>query len=497
MHSKDNKNNKDKKLEKMKNVKIDKKSKIAKTDIKFKIIDIAKIAMITIILAFAILNIKYIIEAQGKIKCYGASMIFNEIKYQNQAKLNLSLFLFFMLGLIITYLIIAIKEKKEANNIEIKKTFIFIAIITFLAGIILLNNSTDVYYYAAVGRMDAKYGINMYEENFNEHQKDYLDDEVIQASPGIEHKFIYGPIWSLVCKLLGGVGINSTLVILSLFKILNIIVHLLNCYLIWKISKNKKLVLLYGLNPLMLFEGIINVHNDIFLILFSLIGIYLKKQNKIELAVLSIAFGALIKYIPVLLLPYILKDEKIKKKLGYYIEFILIFLGVTWLETGKISSILTVMGQTSVFANSLYLQLILSGVSQEVVLKLALIGKIAFCIFYFIQIFIRRKNEGKNYMYLLMLFLLLVITNFRAWYIMWLFAIITELNIENVYKVVGLTLIAEFANSIIYYLGEGYIYGGYYFMTVIILFSIYVIMNMIAKNYNIKNMIQQKNERKD
>lgn len=487
------------KLNKDKNNKInmDRISKIATTDIKFKIADIAKIAMTIIILTFSILNIKYIIGAQGKIKCFGASMIFNDITKRYQTKINVGLFLFFMLGLIITYLIIIIKEKKETNNIEIKRTFIFIAIITFLAGIILPNNSRDVYYYAAVGRMDVKYGINMYEENFNEHQKDYLDDEVIQASSAIEHKFIYGPIWALVCEMLGGIEVNSALVILSLFKILNIIVHLMNCYLIWKISKNKKLVLLYGLNPLILFEGIINVHNDIFLILFSLIGIYLKKQNKIELAVLSIACGALIKYIPILLLPYILKDEKIKKKLGYYIEFVLIFLGVTFLATGNISSILTAMGQTMVYANSLYLQLILSGAGKEVILKLALIGKIVFCISYLIQIFIRRKNEGKSYMYLIMLFLLLVITNFRVWYIMWLFVIITELDSNDVYKVIGLSLICEFANFIIYYLGEGYIFGGYYFMTVIILFSIYVIMNMIVKNYNIKNMIQLKNERKD
>ena len=102
----------------------------------FKFIEIAKIIMVVVILTFSILNIKYIIEVQGKIKCFGSSMIFNEIANNNQAKLNLGLFLFLILGLIVPYLFIIIKDKKEANEIEIKKTFIFIAIITFLAGII-------------------------------------------------------------------------------------------------------------------------------------------------------------------------------------------------------------------------------------------------------------------------------------------------------------------------------------------------------------------------
>ena len=450
---------------------------------------ISKIVMIAVLLIFAILNVIYIVQVKGKISCFGASMLLEAIQNKEQARLNLILFLIFILTLIITYLIIVIKESKEADEKGIKRTFILIFIVSIIAGIILPNNSSDIYYYAAVGRLDSKYGINMYEENFNDHQGDFADDEVIQASPGIEHKFIYGPLWATVCKVLGRVDTNSALGTLWLFKILNIIVHILNCYLIWKISKNRKLVLIYGLNPLMLFEGIINVHNDIYLILFSLLGIYLKKQNKIWLAVVSIALGSLIKYIPILLLPYIINNEKIKNQLVYLVEFVLVFLGLTFIQTGSITSILNVMDQTGKYANSLYLQLYLSGVKFEVLSKITLIGKIVFCLAYFLQIFIRRKKEGKNYMWLLCLFILLAITNFRAWYIMWLFGIFTELESRDVNKVIALTLIAEFANYIIYYLGEGYIFGGYYFMMVIITFVLYCLIEMVCVKYAEKKRI--------
>ena len=483
---------------------------------------ISKIVMVGILLTYAVLNLMYIIQVKGKIQCFGASMILAFIRDRAQAKTNLILFLIFILTLIITYLIIIfsenklyeekvelskdikdaklskdseqnekikdakLKTNKKADEKEIKKTFIFIFIVSIIAGIILPNNSTDVYYYAAVGRMDSKYGINMYEENFNEHQKDYPDDEVIQASPGIEHKFIYGPLWATICKTIGRIDTNSALGTLYLFKMINIIVHLLNCYLIWKITKNKKLVL-YGLNPLMIFEGIINVHNDIFLILFSLLGIYLKKQNKIWLAIISIVLGSLIKYIPILLLPYIINNEKIKNQIIYLAEFAVVFLGLTFAETGNLLSVLNVMDQTGKYANSLYLQVHLSGVNMRVISKIALVGKIIFCIAYFIQIFIRRKKEGKNYMWLMMLFILLVITNFRAWYIMWLFSIFTELEERDINKVIALTLVVEFANYIIYYLGEGYIYGGYYFMMVILPFAIYCIADKICKKRKLLN----------
>ena len=250
---------------------------------------IIKTIFVLILLIYAVFNIVYIINVKGNIECFGASMLLKSISNKYDSTLNLIFFLVFIVGLIVTYLITVILEKREASSKEIKKTFIYIAIVSIISGIILPNNSSDIYYYQAVGRLNSKYGINMYEEEFSKYQEEYKEDKVISASPAISHKFIYGPVWALVCKIIGRVDTNSALWSLYLFKILNIIVHILNCYLIWKISKNKKLVLLYGLNPLMIFEGIINVHNDIYLILFSLLAIKLKKENQIGLAVLSIA----------------------------------------------------------------------------------------------------------------------------------------------------------------------------------------------------------------
>lgn len=450
---------------------------------------IAKIIMIVLISTFAIFNIMYIIKVNGNIESFGMSMLCERMVSGEKYGINLLLFLIFIIILTIVYLIISLNAKKDNN---IKKAFLFIVLISVLSGIILPNNSTDVFYYMGVGRLDAKYDVDIYESNFNEKQKEYLDDEIVAKSPEINHKFIYGVVWEKICKFVGSIPINSELILLYIFKILNIIVHILNCYLIYKITKSKKLLYLYGLNPLVLFEGIINCHNDIYLILFMLIAIYLKKRDKIGLATLSIAIGSMIKYTPMIILPYILIDKKWKEKIKYLIGFALVFLIVNVLLTGDITKILSVLNQTGKYSNSLYLELILMNVPANIIQLSNLVGKIIFVIIFVIAVFNKKCKNSKTYLYLLMLFLLLAITNFKAWYIMWLFGLITELNKKDVGKIIALSLIAEISNFIFYYMGESYAYGGIYFILLILFYAIYIVVSNFVSNNKCKN-INKKN----
>lgn len=471
---------------------------------------ISKIIMLITIIIYAVFNIVYIASVKGDIQCFGASMIFESISNKELATLNLIAFMIFMLILTVTYIIILLesKEKREEVNSEATykvvkkdkskkewvKTLIFIGIISCMSGVVLPNNSSDVYYYIASGRLDARYNINVFEENFKEKQLEHMDDKVIAKSPGCDQKFIYGAVWAQICKFIGSLPSSMVITNLYAFKILNIIVHLLNCYLIYKISKNKKLVLIYGLNPLVLFEGIMNCHNDIYLVLFMLLAVYFKKSEKRGLSIVSIALGTLIKYVPVILLPYILfnasekliKDDKkinfkyIGKMLMYLLEFAIVFIGISALVTGDFSKIVSVLAQTKVYANSIYVQLLRMGTKWDVITKLAFIGKVLFCIIYVILVlmsFIKRKKDAKNYMWLMIIFLGIVITNFRTWYIMWIFGIITELEEKDIIKVIALSLIGEISNYIIYYLGESWIYGGMYCITVIVAYAIFILID--------------------
>ena len=453
---------------------------------------IAKIIMLVLLLAFAIFNIMYIVKVNGNIESFGMSILCERLLPGEKQTTNLLVFLIFIIILSISYLIISLKSKKDGN---IKKAFLFIVLISVLSGIILPNNSTDVFYYMGVGRLDAKYDIDIYKNDFNDVQKEHLDDEIVANSPEIKHKFIYGVIWEKICKFVGSIPIDSELILLYIFKILNIIVHILNCYLIYKITKSKKILYLYGLNPLVLFEGIINCHNDIYLVLFMLLAVYLKKKDKIGLATLSIALGTMIKYTPIIILPYILIDKKWKEKIKYLIYFALTFLLVNLLLTGDIAKILSVLVQTGKYSNSLYLELILLNIPSNIIILTSTIGKIIFCIIFAFAVFNKKIQKSKTYLYLLMLFLLLAITNFKAWYIMWLFGLITEVDNKDVGKIIALSIIAEISNFIFYYFGESYVYGGAYFVMLIVFFSIYIVIsdyiytNKKVKDVNEKTLI--------
>ena len=176
--------------------------------------NISKILILAIILIFVIINIIYIISAKGKIECFGASMFLKYIDNTKLATINLLLFLIFIIGLTIPYLILIKKEKidnkeiekenkkenndkKENEKKEIKKTFIFLIIVSILCGVILPNNSSDVYYYIATGRADSIYGYNMYDTEIKDVQETIKDDEVISASPRLGPQ-IY--LWSSICR---------------------------------------------------------------------------------------------------------------------------------------------------------------------------------------------------------------------------------------------------------------------------------------------------------
>lgn len=103
--------------------------------------------------------------------------------------------------------------------------------------------------------------------------------------------------------------------------------------MIHKITKKKMLVLLYALNPIILLEGLMDVHNEIFMITLILCAIYytIRKKNLWH-AVLFLALATAVKYFAILLLPflvlYLLREKTIGKRIGYCILAGIEFLGI-------------------------------------------------------------------------------------------------------------------------------------------------------------------------
>ena len=450
---------------------------------------VALMLIIVVLLIFAIISINHLINLKEPLKMNNTSLVYEKIeKYEDMQK-NGIIYLVFIGSLTIGYILLFFnhKNKESFEFFKNKKVFIgSIIIVSVLAFLIIPNNSQDIYYYLSVGRLDSRYGVNSYEQKLEEVQGNYLEDEIVQSSEPLGTTFVYGPLWYLICKIFGKMPINSSAMMMVIFKLCILMIHLLNTYLIYKTSRNKNKIrntLIYALNPLIIFEGLINAHNDVFLLNTVLFAFYFKKKDKIPIAVLFLSLGALIKYVPIILLPFVIEKEKSKIKKGLYVlELILTYVIIGTAILGTTKGLTAFMAQTEIYMNSIYLIFFMNPIINENVL--AIIGKVIFAIIYLLLMiymyFIKNKeNEefrGNIYTNIIILFLLLVITNFRAWYFIWLFVMIPFLSKEKIDKIIIVSIILELANFIMYGISDDYSLGVPYFIITLMVSSVVIFL---------------------
>lgn len=382
--------------------------------------------------------------------------------------------------LAVAYFIIVKRRKEIFKNI--KEMFIFIAIIALIFVAVLPFTSSDIFYYLGVGRIDNAYHQNPYYTTIKEFVEQGENSKYLQTDTVLEQGYnnywsnttvVYGPVWQLICKVVAGVSFGNIDFALLIFKLLNVFVHLCNCYLIYKISHKRIFTLLYGLNPLVLIEGIACVHNDIFVVLFMLLALYFLTQKKNLVAtVVFLAIATAIKYFAIILLPFVIiyyfREEKPLKRFEKCIQYGLIFLIVFaipyifYVRDAQVLSGLFV--QQEKLAKSFYI--ILTEYFREPDLSATTVNHIllgAFTIIYFFTCMvllnkkeIRLRDEMKKANYFVMAFLFLLITNFQPWYIIWLFPLLMWQSSENIKWIPQIAIITEFTNSIFLTYGEGW-----------------------------------------
>lgn len=220
-----------------------------------------------------------------------------------------------------------LKRRKEIfkNN---KKMFLYFAVIAIIFVSVLPFTCSDIFYYLGIGRLDSTYHQNPYYTTIKEYVEQdnnykYLETDTVLAqgysNDWANSTVVYGPIWTLICKIIAGMSFGNVDIALLIFKLVQVMVHLLNAYIIYKISHKKLFTCLYGLNPFILIEGIACVHNDMFVALFMLVAMYfLTKKKNLVVSVVFLAMATAIKYFAILLLPFMViyyfrKEKPIKR----------------------------------------------------------------------------------------------------------------------------------------------------------------------------------------
>ena len=389
-----------------------------------------------------------------------------------------------LLILSIIYLKLIKHEKKIFKNT--KQTLAFIMIVSLIFMITLPYLSSDIYYYIGDSWLASKYKENPYYTAVSDLQEKGINDEIL-ANTGVWKgtTSVYGPLWNIIAKVLVSFSFGKVTVALFIFKIASYLIHVLNSYLIYKITKSNKYMLLYGLNPLIMIEFLSNVHNDIYLILFMFLAIYflIRKRNIFGI-IISLALSISIKYSTALIVPFILiyyfKEKTILKRIMYCIISGLSIVGLVvllYMPYFKDTTIFTnMLVQGSKYSQSIpllmmeYLNKNISNIINSRIIPLYIFIYILLVLDLLLKKKITKRQIFKRYNLLMIIFIFIVLSTFQKWYVLWLIPTITWQN-KNMKKfIIYLTTVA-LVPSINYFVvgGDPYKLGITYSVMMIIL----------------------------
>lgn len=413
---------------------------------KDKIIDnFLKVAMIISALFFIMPSIRYYIET-GTILNFKA--YFQFLLNTEDRLVQTAIYLLVFLLLTITYVFL-IKRRKTAFK-NIKSVLVLVTIVSIIFIVAIPFMCSDVFYYLGVGRIESNYGQNPYYTTIQDFvetddNSKYLSQDSVLAQGYVndwkDATVVYGPVWQLICRGIAFLSFGNIDIGLLVFKIVNVLIHLINCYLIWKITNKKIFSIIYGLNPFILIEGISSCHNDIFVVMFILLAIYfLKNKKKILPSVVFLSLATGIKYFPIILLPFMIiyhfREEKTLKRFLECIKYGIIFILVLFIPYLIYIQDLNVMAgiftQQEKLAKSIYILISEYFNKPENIVEITknmLLGIFTIIYFFTCVVILNKKDiKFKNMMEkancFIVPFIFLLITNFQPWYIMWLFPIL-------------------------------------------------------------------------
>lgn len=392
------------------------------------------------------------------------------------------IYIYLIIGMIIIYyLIIKNKDKIFKDNKQILK---YICIIALIFVLVVPFMSSDVFYYLGTGRLYSEYGQNPYYGTIagytaQNKEIDLQEDTVLrQGNLNVwgGTTVVYGPIWTLICGGIAKLSLGNVDLGLLIFKLINALIHLANCYIIYKIWDKKTFTLMYGLNPFVLIEGISNAHNDMFVLLFILLATYmLVKKKSITGALLFLSLATGIKYFAILLLPIFIiyhnRDKVVSKRIFAGIACVLFFASLMLIYYLPFIKDVTVLQglqtQQGRFAKSVYIIIkVLFPTAKGISTRINKILLITFISIYFLkclQLLCKKKvnleKEMREHLIFLMIFLFLLITNFQPWYLIWVFYCIFWQKKENIFYILNICFMSLIANSVFLIFSEMWVYG--------------------------------------
>lgn len=273
--------------------------------IKFKFLGSGYLILIIILFLYSFTQVDLGLALTRYPALFSIQRSFQEIGYFNR---SLSTYLF--IGIVFSLFAFYFYFIKLSLKNKLSKKFIWRMIFatSFVLAFSYNAFSYDIFNYI----FDAKV-VSYYHENpYIKRPLDFPQDKMLYFMHWTHATYAYGPTWLFLTVPLSFLGMNIFLVTFFLFKFFLTFCYLGSVFLIGKIlrkasPKNEIFGLVFfAFNPLVLIESLVSSHNDIAMMFFALLAIYLLINKKTILAFLALIFSALLKDVTaVLLAPFL------------------------------------------------------------------------------------------------------------------------------------------------------------------------------------------------
>ncbi|HVZ12407.1 MAG TPA: hypothetical protein VG965_05235 [Patescibacteria group bacterium] len=215
--------------------------------------------------------------------------------------------------------------------IDRKKVFGIVLVVSAILFFSYNAFSYDLFNYI----FDAKIITHYHENPYIHKALDYSTDPMLSFMRWTHRVYPYGPAWLLVTVPLSFIGFNVFILTFYLYKALMFASFIGSVFLIEKIAKKSGRdvafsVAAFALNPLVLIESLVSAHNDIVMMFFGLLGLYLYLEKKYVNSFIWTLFSILVKFATGLMLVPILLNKffKLDKEKFFYVLILSMIIGV-------------------------------------------------------------------------------------------------------------------------------------------------------------------------
>lgn len=239
------------------------------------------------------------------------SNIYSGIAYSNRLLVSI-LYGVFIIGFFGFYIyFLSYSKRQKLDYKQLRFLFLPTALLLFSYPAIL---SYDIFNYLATAKVTFFYVENPYLVM----PVEFLNDTMLMYTRAANKYALYGPSWIILTSVPFFLSFGNILFQILLLKVLVAVFYIGTLFVLYRLTKNYYSVVFFGLNPLVVIETFVSGHNDIVMVFFMLLGLYLLKEKRVASSFISLFVSIFIKFASVFLLPiwlYVLYNRFINKEI--------------------------------------------------------------------------------------------------------------------------------------------------------------------------------------